>query len=1071
MEQKNENSISHTSEKQIIAEIGFADGEIKQYEDSKDFLNDLSAATKENAYDTSFRVYAESDELKQKAADVKLDNYDPIEAAERMYNGYEWNDVEHEAVQFTQSAEGRRLLKDAENGRLTMLDARDILDAVEKNGMTLRYDPLPNSYVVDGWTAADGEKLDNYVVSMSELKRFAGIEISENSQQNQIQERKTARTPEEEQAYQEWLEMLDDNQQAEDIIARMQGVPPEEQKQLPEWQQRLNATIKQAAEMDGVKGSIKTALYDNAEKFTDVPFSREGYERLFQDGVVQSPLETIHFADNQFDVKDKEKFMLAAYQTLSNPDLIYAEIENQDNLESRNYVKTFIFGEDEKSALDIVVKTIDGQKVMISAQKRSLDDLIEHIKQPDQLIFMSEEIKQTIDRRSPEEKQRLKDVLPKLRIVPENTAYDKEKAIATARNFAVKKRNVALEAEQKPERDSSSPEREAYDRKHPTDWQIYTKELTDKLNAVSKEIENYLKYGTLPENSRFILPNSPQFLQKIGSHDTQISLPVAVVKKAHETHGLTLTEIQDAVKKLYNPVVVFDSDKSKSENKVDSKLILTDSFTSVDKPVALAMNINSFVQFQKDGHRTNLEVQDIRSIHDRTLIAKNGTDLIKKWTQDGLCRYVDDKKISDWSTVAGIYFPIEALQSPKNNILTKTEIVNSFGKENTPKENIPQEIKKEVTADRLNTDSKEKSLANKKYSPKEYLKYRSELFLKHLDHGNLPFMKGEQIGDDIIIKVKAVRNASNGRALTGFQQLMAQDIINTMVENKEIPRMDYEIITYEQAKEAGTFIKKGSPHFTLPVYNEKTNTVFNQIYYFKSGCHEPGKADLLKLKIQRESFIVRERAKLEKAMKERDVPADEKNKIYTSIAENHKSIIQYLNSTGKRQEAMEYKNNIPSEERDVFDKLEEKKEIELNELLRKNAEYQHRIEEEEFKRQKENPAFFNARESSSYEDFLGKTMAAMSIGGIVVTSKSTIDSVRSTLTPVLKQAFDQYDYIKGFQIGEIANGKCKENLRETRNNNRENQEIKQTLDKALAFQQGGRNIPPDRSKEIDGYDR
>ncbi|MBQ4378454.1 MAG: hypothetical protein II821_04585, partial [Treponema sp.] len=233
---------------------------------------DFNEATREIAYDTNFRVYADSDELKQKAADVKLDNYDPIEAAERMHNGYEWNDVEHEAVQFTQSAEGRRLLKDAENGRLTMLDARDILDAVEKNGMTLRYDPLPNSYVVDGWTAADGEKLDNYVVSMSELKRLAGIEISENSQQNQIQEKKTARTPEEEQAYQEWLEMLEDNQQAEDRMERMQGVPPEEQKPLPEWQQRLN-TLLAATEDVSRDEQIIQAVNGSASLF--IPDERE----------------------------------------------------------------------------------------------------------------------------------------------------------------------------------------------------------------------------------------------------------------------------------------------------------------------------------------------------------------------------------------------------------------------------------------------------------------------------------------------------------------------------------------------------------------------------------------------------------------------------------------------------------------------------------------------------------------------------------------------------------------------------------------------------------------------------
>ena len=94
------------------------------------------------------------------------------------------------------------------------------------------------------------------------------------------------------------------------------------------------------------------------------------------------------------------------------------------------------------------------------------------------------------------------------------------------------------------------------------------------------------------------------------------------------------------------------------------------------KPVALAVNVNSDVQFRKDSHRVFLEVQDIRSIHDRELVAKNGTDLIQKWTKAGLCRYVDDKKISDWSTVNKVYFPIEVLQSDGNNIIQKSNLVN-----------------------------------------------------------------------------------------------------------------------------------------------------------------------------------------------------------------------------------------------------------------------------------------------------------------------------------------------------------------------------------------------------------
>lgn len=88
------------------------------------------------------------------------------------------------------------------------------------------------------------------------------------------------------------------------------------------------------------------------------------------------------------------------------------------------------------------------------------------------------------------------------------------------------------------------------------------------------------------------------------------------------------------------------------------------------------MNVNSDVQFRKDDHRVFLEVQDIRSIHDRELIAKNDTDLIQKWTKDGLCHYVDDKKISDWSTGNKVYFPIEVLQSDGNNIIQKSNLVN-----------------------------------------------------------------------------------------------------------------------------------------------------------------------------------------------------------------------------------------------------------------------------------------------------------------------------------------------------------------------------------------------------------
>ena len=196
----------------------------------------------------------------------------------------------------------------------------------------------------------------------------------------------------------------------------------------------------------------------------------------------------------------------------------------------------------------------------------------------------------------------------------------------------------------------------------------------EQSENLRKSLDNYFDNGARPENDRFIIGKTPLVLQKTGSDLTEVTVPVSVIKKAVETHGLSRKEIYESLSHIYNPILIFDSDKNTSENKHDSKLVLTDVFKD-NKPVALAINVNDTVQIQDNGHRNSIEVQDIRSIHDRTVIAKNGTDLIRKWTEEGLCRYVDDKKITDWSTIARVYFPVEVLQSDDHNILIKSALV------------------------------------------------------------------------------------------------------------------------------------------------------------------------------------------------------------------------------------------------------------------------------------------------------------------------------------------------------------------------------------------------------------
>ncbi len=212
-----------------------------------------------------------------------------------------------------------------------------------------------------------------------------------------------------------------------------------------------------------------------------------------------------------------------------------------------------------------------------------------------------------------------------------------------------------------------------------------TEERLSEIKHLSKELSGYFENGIRPENDRFVIGKTPRVLQETGSEYTDVTVAVAVIKKAVETHGLSEKEILNALTRIATPILVFDSDKAATENKADSKLVLTDVFKD-EKPVALAVNVNDSVQKQENGHRKQVEVQNIRSIHDRTVVAKNGVDLIQKWTTDGLCRYVDDKKITDWSTIARVQFPIEVLQSADSNILTRTALVNSVFPEQTPLE-------------------------------------------------------------------------------------------------------------------------------------------------------------------------------------------------------------------------------------------------------------------------------------------------------------------------------------------------------------------------------------------------
>lgn len=204
--------------------------------------------------------------------------------------------------------------------------------------------------------------------------------------------------------------------------------------------------------------------------------------------------------------------------------------------------------------------------------------------------------------------------------------------------------------------------------------QEYWKNEFIKDNAETfKALEDYLEKGIRPKGEIFSFSKTPEISQFIGIPNNEIIFSTKVLNKARNTHHLSNAEIKSVFENFASPVFIFKSDTSATENKENSMLYITNSFAISKKPLALTLNIDS----DAERNRKKITVNEIRSVHDRTLIARNGTDLIQKWINDGLCRYVDDKKISEWQLAAGEQFPLAVLQSDKNNIKTFSNFVNN----------------------------------------------------------------------------------------------------------------------------------------------------------------------------------------------------------------------------------------------------------------------------------------------------------------------------------------------------------------------------------------------------------
>ena len=206
-------------------------------------------------------------------------------------------------------------------------------------------------------------------------------------------------TREEEKAYQEWEEMLEDNQREENIISHNVLKTKDSEKNISNTQREENSYLNS----EELKSSLKKALNEIAKPLEVIPFTRENYNLLFPHSHIISPIENVKLGEHQFeklDIKERQHILKAVHDTVATPDIIINEKRKtvfDDEKEAHVYAKAFKIDGKNKAVQSVVV-SIEDENVSISTHLREINNVVNKIKMPEQLIFASTEIGQMVER-------------------------------------------------------------------------------------------------------------------------------------------------------------------------------------------------------------------------------------------------------------------------------------------------------------------------------------------------------------------------------------------------------------------------------------------------------------------------------------------------------------------------------------------------------------------------------------------------------------------------------------------------------------------------------------------------
>ncbi|MCM1168582.1 MAG: hypothetical protein NC048_02555 [Bacteroides sp.] len=162
------------------------------------------------------------------------------------------------------------------------------------------------------------------------------------------------------------------------------------------------------------------------------------------------------------------------------------------------------------------------------------------------------------------------------------------------------------------------------------DWRVQKKEkIVDVNRRFNQELQLQIN-GGLPKGHIYRLGRPSQTLKGAGIPDLPIEMVASRLsdKSMQDNHPFDLSEVQNLVTAIQNPLAVF-----RSATHIGSNVILTE-LNHHGKNFVVAIQTN-----QKKGR---IEINSIRSVYPKNNIA------IVHWIKDNLADYLDKKRMAEW---------------------------------------------------------------------------------------------------------------------------------------------------------------------------------------------------------------------------------------------------------------------------------------------------------------------------------------------------------------------------------------------------------------------------------------